>query len=249
MDQLIVIIIGAALAAFIQGLSGFGFGLTAMSIWAWTLEPRLAAALAVFGAFTGQLIQAATVRRGLDFKRLAPFIAGGLAGLPIGVWILPRLDVPLFKALFGLFVIVICPLMFFSDRLPRITRGGRIGDALSGWLGGLMGGLGGFTGVAPTLWCALRNFEKDVQRSIIQNFNLSMLTITFVTYMATGIVTTAHLPLFAVVAPAVLIPSLLGARIYTGINDIVFRKVVLALLALSGVALLVASVPVLLART
>ena len=39
-----------------QGLSGFGFGLTAMSLWAWTLEPVLAAVLAVFGALTGQII-------------------------------------------------------------------------------------------------------------------------------------------------------------------------------------------------
>ncbi|HRH28710.1 MAG TPA: sulfite exporter TauE/SafE family protein, partial [Aquabacterium sp.] len=51
--SLIVIILGAALAGFIQGLSGFGFGLTAMAVWAWALEPRLAAVLAVAGALTG----------------------------------------------------------------------------------------------------------------------------------------------------------------------------------------------------
>ena len=43
-----------------QGLSGFGFGLTAMTLWAWSLEPRLDAALAVFGALTGQIIAAVT---------------------------------------------------------------------------------------------------------------------------------------------------------------------------------------------
>ena len=77
-----------------QGLSGFGFGLTAMSLWAWTLEPQLAAALAVFGALTGQIIAAVTVRRGFNLARLLPFIAGGLGGVPLGIYILPRLDVP-----------------------------------------------------------------------------------------------------------------------------------------------------------
>lgn len=248
MELILVVILGAALAGFIQGLTGFGFALTAMSLWAWTLEPRLAAALAVFGGMTGQIIAAIRVRRGWDFKRLLPFIVGGLAGLPLGVLLLPRLDVPLFKGLLGLFIVVACPLMFFAARLPRITRGGRIGDAASGAVGGLMSGIGGFAGVAPTLWCTLRGFGKDEQRSIIQNFNLAMLSVTFASYLATGLVSAQSAALFAVVVPAMIIPSLLGARVYLGMSETAFRRVVLGLLTLSGAAMLVSAAPVLLGR-
>ena len=218
-----------------------------MSIWAWTLEPRLAAALAVFGGLLGQLIAAFTVRRGWDLRALLPFVAGGLAGLPLGLYLLPRLDIPLFKALLGAMLVVICPLMFFAQHLPKV-RAGRGGDALAGAAGGVMGGLGGFTGVVPTLWCSVRGFDKDGQRAIIQNFNLTMLVVTFGSYIATGVLEPRMLPLLAVVAPAVLLPVLLGTRVYVGISDLTFRKVVLGLLTLSGVALLVSSVPVLLAR-
>ncbi|HVE52560.1 MAG TPA: sulfite exporter TauE/SafE family protein, partial [Ramlibacter sp.] len=228
-------------------LSGFGFGLTAMAVWAWTLEPRLAAALTVFGALVGQLIAAFTVRRAWNWKDLAPFLAGGLAGLPLGLYLLPRLDVPLFKALLGLMLVVVCPLMFFAAQLPRV-RGSHGGDALAGAAGGVMGGLGGFTGVVPTLWCQVRGFDKDRQRGIIQNFNLAMQVVAFAGYLATGIVTPAMLPLLAVVLPAVLVPVLVGARLYVGISELAFRKVVLGLLFASGIALLVASVPVLGAR-
>jgi uncharacterized membrane protein YfcA len=121
LDSLIlIVVVGAALAGFVQGLSGFGFGLTAMSLWAWTLEPKLAAALAVFGALTGQIIAAVSVRRGFNLSRLLPFIAGGLAGVPLGIYVLPRLDVPLFKGMLGLLLVVMCPLMFFAARLPRV---------------------------------------------------------------------------------------------------------------------------------
>ena len=180
MELILIVALGAALAGFVQGLSGFGFGLTAMSLWAWTLEPQLAAALAVFGGLTGQIIAAVSVRRGFNLARLLPFVLGGLAGLPLGIYVLPRLDVPLFKGLLGLLLVVMCPLMFFAARLPRITHGGRTADAVAGAAGGVMGGLGGFTGVVPTLWCTLRGFEKDVQRAVIQNFNLAMLAVTFV---------------------------------------------------------------------
>lgn len=242
------IILGAAVAGFVQGLSGFGFGLTAMSIWAWTLEPQLAAALAVFGALTGQLLSAATVRRGWDWRRLLPFVAGGLAGLPVGLYVLPRLDVTLFKVLLGLLLVVLCPLLFFAAQLPRITHGGRAGDTLAGAAGGVMSALGGFAGVVPTLWCTLRGLGKDQQRSIIQNFNLAILLVTFASYLLAGIATREMLPLFAVVAPAMLIPSLLGARLYLGISEAGFRKVVLGLLTASGIGMLASAATVLLAR-
>ncbi len=248
MDVILYVAAGAALAGFVQGLSGFGFALTAMALWAWVLEPRLAAALAVFGALVGQLLAVFTVRRGFSLANVLPFIAGGLAGLPLGLWLLPRLDVPLFKAVLGVILVVVCPLMFFADRLPRIRRGGRAGDALAGGIGGVMGGLGGFTGVVPTLWCTLRGFDKDGQRAVIQNFNLTMQVVTFTSYLATGIVDASMLPMFAVVAPAMLIPVLAGAKLYIGISERAFRQVVLGVLTACGVALLAASAPAILGR-
>jgi uncharacterized membrane protein YfcA len=216
-----------------------------MSIWAWTLEPRLAAALAVFGGLAGQIVGIFSVRRGFDIARLAPFVVGGLAGLPLGIWLLPRLDVALFKALLGAFLLVVCPLMLAAERLPRVTHGGRVADALSGAAGGVMGGLGGFTGVVPTLWCTLRGWEKDTQRGVIQNFNLAMLAVTFAGYVATGIVSAKQLTLLAVVLPSMLAPALAGARLYLRISPGLFRRVVLALLTASGFAMLWAAVPAL----
>lgn len=243
-----VVMLGAAAAGFVQGLSGFGFSMVAMSVWAWALEPRLAAVLAVCGALTGQVVAAATVRRGFDKARLLPFVLGGLAGIPLGVALLPRLDMDAFKFVLGTLLVLWCPAMLLARHLPRITAGGRMADAAVGLSGGVMGGLGGFTGVLPTLWCTLRGLDKDVQRAIIQNFNLAMLLVTFVTYLATGLVTREALPLLAIVVPAMLVPVLLGARLYHGISDVRFRQIVLGMLTLSGVAMLVASLPKVLAR-
>lgn len=245
---LIIVILGAAVAGFVQGLSGFAFGMVAMSFWAWTIEPHMASAMTVFGALTGQLLSAFSVRRGLSLRRLWPFVAGGLVGIPIGVAILPALNAQLFKAVFGAFLTLWCPVMLMAQRLPAITHGGRLADSVAGAAGGVMGGIGGFTGVIPTLWCTLRGFDKDEQRAVIQNFNLATLAVTMATYVGKGIVTRDMLPMFLVVAPAMLIPSLLGARVYLGISEAAFRKIVLTLLTASGVVLLVSSLPGLLGR-
>jgi uncharacterized membrane protein YfcA len=242
------VVIGAVCAGFVQGLSGFAFGLTALSFWAWTLDPKLAAPLAVFGALTGQVIAALSVRRGFDWRRLLPFLLGGLVGIPLGVALLPRLDIQVFKAVLGTLLVLWCPTMLMAGSLPKIAFGGRMADAVVGGIGGVMGGLGGFTGAVPTLWCTLRGFAKDEQRAIIQNFNLAALLVTMAVYVSRGIVTHEMLPMFAIVAPAMLVPTLLGTRLYLGISEATFRKIVLSLLTASGVALLAASVPALLQR-
>ena len=242
----LVVALGAVVAGFVQGLSGFAFGMVAMSFWAWALEPRLAATLAVFGALTGQILAAISVRRGFSLQLLLPFIAGGLAGIPLGVLLLPHLDMIWFKAILGGLLVLWCPVMLLSKHLPTVSAGGRLADGIVGMAGGVLGGIGGFTGTIPTLWCTLRGYPKDTQRIVIQNFNLSMLMVTMGTYLATGIVTRDMLPLFAIVAPAMLVPTLLGTRMYIGISEARFRQIVLGLLTVSGVALLVSSVPQLL---
>lgn len=234
---------GAVLAGFVQGLSGFGFSLVSMSLWAWTVDPQLAAVLAVFGGLTGQVIAAVSMRRGFDARLLWPFLAGGLVGIPVGVAVLPMLEVHVFKAALGVLLAVWCPIMLFSRHLPAIRAGGAAANGVVGLIGGVMGGLGGFTGVIPTLWCTLRRFDKDVQRNIIQNFNLATLAFTMLGYVVSGAVTREMLPMFAVVAPAMLVPTLIGARLYLGISDTAFRRIVLTMLTLSGVALLASSIP------
>jgi uncharacterized membrane protein YfcA len=248
MDAIYVIALGAVVAGFVQGLSGFAFGMVAMSFWVWALDPRLAATLAVFGALTGQILAAFSVRRGFDMRLLWPFIAGGVVGIPLGVAVLPHLDMDWFKVVLGGLLVLWCPAMLFAKQLPRITMGGRIADGIVGVAGGVMGGIGGFTGTLPTLWCTLRGYDRDAQRAVIQNFNLSMLLVTMGAYLATGIVTSDMLPMFAIVLPAMLVPTFLGTRFYKKINDAMFRKIVLILLTGSGMTLLMSSVPRLVER-
>ena len=243
-----VVIIGAVVAGFVQGLSGFAFSLVATSIWIWTLPPQLVAALAVFGALAGQVVAAVTTRRPLQWTKLAPLLTGGLCGLPIGVWLLPKLDVSTFQFSVGALMALWCPVMLLSGRIPHIQRGGRWADAAAGMAGGVAGAIGGFTGPLPTLWCTLRGWDKDTLRGVIQNFNLVMLAVTFVSYVATGLITRAMLPQLGLVAAALLVPVLLGARLYAGISPEAFRRLVLVLLACTGAALLVKSAPVVWAR-
>jgi uncharacterized protein len=238
-----IIIVGAAVAGFVQGLSGFAFTMVAMSIWAWTIEPHLAAATAVFGGMAGQIFAVVVIRRGFDAGMLIPLLLGAACGIPIGVAVLPHLDADLFKTLLGVLLVVTCPIMLVATQLPKIGADGRLSDGLVGLVGGVLGGIGGFTGITPTLWYTLRGLEKDRLRSVVQNFNLATLTTTMAAYVVTGIATAEMVPFFAVVLPAMLIPWWLGSRVYIGIAEATFRRVVLGLLTLTGLGMLISSLP------
>jgi uncharacterized membrane protein YfcA len=138
--------------------------------------------------------------------------------------------------------------MLLAHRLPRIVAGGRWADGAVGLLGGVMGGIGGFSGVLPSLWVTLRGWDKDLQRGVIQNFSLAALAATLAGYVASGLATPDMWPKLAVVVPALLLPSLLGARIYHGLSPAAFRRVVLVLLSVAGLAMIAATLPATLAR-
>ena len=238
---LIPVLAGAAVAGFVQGLSGFAFGLAAMGIWAWSVSPQLAGPMVVFGSLIGQLLSIHSVRASLDLRRVLPLILGGVIGVPIGAAALPHLDATLFKLGVGLLLAIYCPAMLLTRELPRIRGGGRLADGIAGLIGGVMGGIGGLSGPAPTLWCTLRHWSRDTQRAVIQSFNLAMHTLTLTVYAVDGAITAETGRLFAVIAPTLVIPCLVGARLYSRVGEIQFRRLVLGLLFLSGLGLLAAS--------
>lgn len=239
MDSYLAIVIGGAvLAGFVQGLSGFAFSLAALSVWAWAVEPQTAAPMAVFGSLVGQLVALPLTWKGAKLKRLAPFIVGGLIGVPLGIFLLGVLDPAGFKLGLGVFLLVYCPAMFFAPSTLAVRWGGRWADAVSGWLGGVFGGIGGLAGGIPTLWCTLRGWDKDTQRGVMQAFNITMHVATLSGYVIAGDkINGETLKLFATITPALVIPVVLGALVFRRLDQKAFRRIVLALLFVSGVVL------------
>src|SRR6185295_15812767 len=235
---LAIVIAGAVVAGFVQGLSGFAFALAALSIWAWAVDPHLAAPMAVFGSLVGQVVALPLTWRGTDLKRVGPFILGGLVGVPLGIALLNSLDPAGFKLGLGIFLLLYCPVGLFLPAHTALAWGGKWADAAAGWIGGVFGGLGGFAGSIPTLWCTLRGWDKDTQRGTMQAFNISMHVATLTGYVIAGDkINGETLKMFAVIAPALAIPVLVGALIFRRLNQLAFRRIVLMLLFASGVVL------------
>ena len=232
---------GTAAAAFVSGLSGFAFGMVALSVWAWTLDPKLFSPLIVFGSLIAQLVSFRTLRMRLDWGRLLPFLIPGLIGVPLGVRLLASIDLGWFKLATGALLVVFSGGMLLARDLPPLRHGGRVADGVVGLVAGVMGGLAGLPGPAPILWCALRRWDKDVQRSVFQGFYLTMHAVALASYAASGLLTVRLGGVFALMLPAILLPTWAGARLYRRVSEAAFRRVVLVLLLVSGCVLVATS--------
>ena len=241
------LLVGAAAAGFVQGLSGFAFALLATVFWSPALPPQVSAPLIALCSVAGQVLSIRSVWPSLDLRRAAPIVLGGLAGVPVGVVLLPWLDPLWFRGGVGLLLVVYCPAMLMARRLPRV-RGGAWGDVAAGWVGGVMGGIGGLAGPAPTLWCTLRGWDRDTQRAVFQTFLIVAQSASLAGYLITGVVTAEVGRLAAWVLPCVLLPSLAGTMLYAQISAEAFRRMVLVLLFLTGLVLAGQAVADILAR-
>jgi hypothetical protein len=82
-----------------------------------------------------------------------------------------------------------------------------------------MAGIGGFSAAPPNFWCTLRGVQRDTQRAVTQSFNLAMLMAAFAIYLASGSILRSTAPLVGLVAVAVALPVMLGARLCIGISE------------------------------
>jgi uncharacterized membrane protein YfcA len=229
-------LLAAFAGAFVAGLSGFAFGLVAASLWLYMLTPVQSATLIV--AF-GLLIQSYSVwklRHALDWRSLWPFVVSAALGVPVGVSLLTWSDPRSIRLAIGLFLMLYSAYALFRPTLKLTT--GRAGDAVVGFLNGVLGGLTGLAGILVTIWCGLRGWPKDVQRTIFQPVAVAIFLMSALWLGVKGTVTVETMRLFAMGLPCVMAGTWLGLKLFGRIGEAAFRNIVLVLLFVSGATLM-----------
>jgi uncharacterized membrane protein YfcA len=227
--------LGALVGGIAAGGAGFAFALAASSIWLHALDPLHTTAFVVASGTVIHLGFVWSMRHSIEPARLGPFIVGGLGGIPIGVHILASSDARVLKLVLGLFLIAYGVYALAMPRLPYLSAG-RMADAVIGFTGGLLGGIGGYSGVLPTIWTQLKGWDKETARSVYQPYILFCQIFTLFLVGTVAFDTAAAL-LFATTVPALFLGSWIGWRIYGRLNEHRFRQLLAIVLVASGVAL------------
>ncbi len=134
-----VVILVLSLAGFVQGLTGFGFGLVAMSLLPLLLDLKSAAAISVVFNILVTALTLFANRRHFEWRTGWPLIIGSCCGVPLGVYLLVLAPHQLLLRLLGAIMIASA-----VNELAFARRGGlgipeRAGFALGVVSGGLSG--------------------------------------------------------------------------------------------------------------
>jgi uncharacterized membrane protein YfcA len=236
--ELPIFLLATFAGAVVAGLSGFAFGLVAASIWLYILSPLQSATLII--AF-GLIVQGYSVwklRHALDWKKLWPFIAGAAIGAPVGVTVLTWANPAYVRAGVGVLLVLYSLYAFFRPALKPVT-GGAAADAGIGFLNGVLGGMTGLAGILVLIWSGLRGWPKDQQRAVFQPVAVAIFLMSALWLGARGAIAPDTIKLFAIGLPVLIAGTWLGLKLYGRLDEASFRKVVLVLLFVSGVALII----------
>ena len=235
-DTLGFLWLGALLGGIAAGGAGFAFGLAASSIWLHRIDPMHSTILI---SSCGVLLHLTTLwpqRRHIEIGKLWPFVVGGIVGIPIGVRLLIFTDAGLMKTVLGVFLLVFGTYALLAPKLPVVKAGGRVADGGIGFIGGILAGIGGYSGVLPTIWTQLRGWPKETARAVYQPYVIivqavALAGLVWVTLDRAGVI------MFIAVLPPVFLGTWIGWQLYGRLNDLRFRQGLAVLLIASGATL------------
>ncbi len=175
--------------------------------------------------------------RSIRWDRLLPFVVPGVIGVPIGTFLLPHIDPRLFKLGMGSFLVIYSAYVLARRGGISSGFGGNMADGIAGFGGGVLGGLTGLSGVLPVVWTDIRGWTKEQRRSVVQTFNMTILSLALVSHAFTGLLT-RQVAFDALIAlPATIAGAWLGAFIYRRLADRGYQRAIMMLLLASGVGL------------
>lgn len=240
--QFATLMTAALLGGLVRGFTGFGFAMVFVPLATVVVGPVSAVGLvwAIDAPFALPL--AARVSRKAQWSEVLPLLAGATALLPIGVWLLTRLDPLLMRWLIALLILSAVAVLASCWRYH-----GQPSTPLSlgvGGLSGLAGGLASVGGIPLAIFwlSSQRNTALQMRHNLVTYFALS--TIIAGTILAwNGVVTLAVIRQAIVLMVPYGLGLAVGTRGFHRASDITFRRAAYAIIATSALVALPALDP------
>jgi uncharacterized membrane protein YfcA len=227
-------------ASLISGLSGFGFGLVAMSALPLFVGIRLANAFVSICSLTIFAVLTIGLRKHVAWKALLSLFVGVAAGIPIGVYGLVNLpEGVLLKILAGFILSYVLFALLVQNRV-RMRMDHRWGY-LAGFLAGIISGALSAGGPPVIMYCNSLDLGKKGFKATMQAFFVLMIAYKLPFMYVSGLLTGELWRTVLYYSPFAAAGTAAGALLFRRLSDLWFRRVVLLLLTATAVTMFVKS--------
>jgi uncharacterized protein len=241
-DMSLFMVLSAAVfaGAFVSGLAGFAFSAVAAAILLHVFPPMEAVPLMMACSIVVQAANLFALRNSMQWKGSLVFIIGGLLGIPIAIFLLQNVDTRTIRMVFGAVVALYATYALFRPTLTQLREmENQSRNALVGFGVGLIGGLTAMPGALPTIWCDMHGLPKSQQRGLVQPFIAVMQLFALALMLPHHSLSSKVFIDFGICVPALAAGTAVGIIVFGRINELAFKRIILALLLFSGLCLLV----------
>jgi uncharacterized protein len=228
------ILLTAALAGagFVQGLSGFGFGLVSMSTLPLFMGIKQAAVISTAFTLMATLITYTRHYRAYNWRLGVGFLISVCAGLPLGVYLLQRSSEMLLTRLMGAFMLAYVVREFMARGQARAVPAAW--TIPWGLFSGAMSGAFNLGGVPTAAYAYAQTWSRDQVMAFLQvMISLScLLRIAF--YQKAGLIGGLSWPHFFLIALPVYGAIWLGHFILNRTHPQSMRKAIFVFIGVSG---------------
>ncbi|MFH0818540.1 MAG: sulfite exporter TauE/SafE family protein [Patescibacteria group bacterium] len=222
------------LASATQSLVGFGFSLLAVAILVNFYSVQLVVAVVLLFNLIIDLVIWYRNRKIVQINKIFILFLASLFGMPIGVYILLIVNPDILKFFIGVIILLtaIAMIMGFKNKLKYKHQTA----VFIGFLSGLLQGSVHVGGPPVALFFANQNMEKRIFRANIIAYFALLNIFTFLWFIYKGLINKEVIIMTGIFLPAVIIGLLLGIILHSKINENLFKKIILVIIALGGVS-------------
>lgn len=223
-----------AIGAAVSGMAAFGFSLVIVPPLLLIFDPETVTTLVIALTLVTRWVVLLDAWPSIRWSAVAVMAPTGFAGSFAGAYVLKHLDDTYIKLMASAVVIVSAVLLLNGRAIPGVHA------SLSGPIAGLMSGFlntsTGMAGPPAVLLFSAREYATQVFRGSLTAFFYLISITGFVALINQGLVGRRQLGLALAMLPAALIGTYAGQRLIRRVSPETFRRIVLFLLIVTGLA-------------
>lgn len=227
---------GLFFAGMVQGCTGFGLALVASPALMLVFPPGYVVPTVILMSTLNTLIVAWDARKHILFSMLFPLVIGGFLGLPVGQYLLKTLPGEHLKIVVGVIAVSFAGMSLAGWQHP--LPGQPWFFVPLGIISGVLGASTSMGGPPIALFLANQQVPKNVFRSTLVTYFLTVNCLMVVMFSYSGILNREIFWTSAALFPLMIVGTLLGIFFARFSSEDIFRRFALWVVAVMGTTLL-----------
>lgn len=220
------------LAAFMRGVTGFGFAIAAVPLMSLVMEPRMAIGVSILLPLPSGLMDLAKAWPQSHRRVMPRLIGGAIVGTPIGMLLLGVMAADLQRMIVAAAALYALGAVYLFKDPEKLGPLGRPTPA--GLSAGLLNGLAGMPGPPVVAYILTQPITPAMSRASLIAFFLATGVVGGLSGVATGVVTAGSALASLVCLPVFLVGNWAGRRLFEASDVSLFRKLALVLLVVGA---------------